>query len=473
MERRQIVKRVIIRILILVAILAVIAGAAEQFLTKSKAPAVKYRTTKITRDDLVSSISATGTVEPQEVIDVGAQVAGQILSFGKDANGKTIDYGSTVEEGMILAQIDDSLYSADLASATAQVESAKAALQRDQADLVQLKARLDQAQRDWDRAQKIGPSEALAQSSYDSYQSAFEIAKANVAVGEAAILVSKASQLQAEAVLQRAKRNLGYCTIKSPVRGVVIDRRVNIGQTVVASLNAPSLFLLAQDLTRMQVWVIVNEVDIGKISPGQLTRFTVDAFPGETFFGQVGKVRWNASMTQNVVTYTVEVITDNSKGKLLPYLTANVQFELVRRPAVLQVVNAALRWSPPMDKISPEFMVKVPNKPAPGNANRPRQAGSPPMGSAEPKSNDGVLWVMDQQQFRPIRVRTGLSDGLMTEVEGEGITEGLEVVIGQETVSTSASDTTNPFAPRIRPTRPSGSGSTGGTGRPGPAGGRP
>jgi HlyD family secretion protein len=465
--------RMMVRILIVLAALAGIAFAAKQYLGKSNGQTVRYRTAAITRGDLVSSISATGTVEPQEVIDVGARVAGQILSFGKDANGKAIDYGSVVEEGMILAQIDDSLYSADLASATAQVEAAKAALQRDQADLLQLKAKLNQAQRDWDRAQKLGPSEALAQSSYDSYKSAFEIATANVAVGEAAILASKASQLQAEAVLQRAKRNLSYCTIKSPVRGVVIDRRVNIGQTVVASLNAPSLFLLAQDLTRMQVWVIVNEVDIGKISPGQLTRFTVDAFPGETFFGQVGKVRWNASMTQNVVTYTVEVITDNSKGRLLPYLTANVQFELVRRPAVLQVVNAALRWSPHSDKVPLEFMDKIPAKPAPGAANRPRPAGSPPVPTAEPKPNEGVLWVMDQQQFRPIRVRTGLTDGLMTEVEGEGLTEGLEVVIGQETVSAAASDTTNPFAPRIRPTRSSGSGSTGGTGGPGPAGGRP
>jgi HlyD family secretion protein len=461
--------RMMVRILLVVAVLAGIAFAAIQYLKKSNGQTVNYRTAPITRGDLVSSISATGTVEPQEVIDVGAQVAGQILSFGKDANGKTIDYGSTVEEGMILAQIDDSLYSADLASSTAQVEAARAALQRDQADLEQLKAKLNQTQRDWDRAQKLGPSEALAQSSYDSYKSAFEIARANVAVGDAAILQSKASQLQAEAGLQRARRNLGYCTIKSPVRGVVIDRRVNIGQTVVASLNAPSLFLLAKDLTKMQVWVIVNEVDIGKISPGQLTRFTVDAFPGETFVGQVGKVRWNASMTQNVVTYTVEVITDNSKGRLLPYLTANVQFEMIRRPAVLQVVNAALRWSPTIDKVDPKYTDMIPNKPAPGAANRPRPVGSPPVPTAEPKSNEGVLWVMDQQQFRPIRVTPGLSDGLMTEVEGDGLTEGLEVVIGQVTVS-AAGDTTNPFAPRIRPTRSSGSGGTGGPGGPG---GRP
>ena len=146
-----------------------------------------------------------------------------------------------------------------------------------------------------------------------------------------------------------------YCTIKSPVKGVIIDRRVNIGQTVVASLNAPSLFLIAKDLKRMQVWVAVNEADIGKIQPGLPVSFTVDAFPGETFRGEVGKVRLNASMTQNVITYTVEVITDNSNGRLLPYLTANVQFELSRLSGVLLAPNAALRWTPPAEQVAPEF----------------------------------------------------------------------------------------------------------------------
>jgi HlyD family secretion protein len=202
----------------------------------------------VKRGDLLVSISATGTVEPEEVIDVGAQVAGQILSFGKDANGKTVDYGSAVEEGTVLARIDDSLYAADAAQAEAQVESSRAGLQRAAADLEQMKAKFQQAERDWRRAQNLGPSEALAQASYDAYQSTYETAKANVAVGEAAILQAKAGMAQADAVLRRAQRNLGYCTIKSPVRGVIIDRRVNIGQTVVASLNAPSLFLIAKDL---------------------------------------------------------------------------------------------------------------------------------------------------------------------------------------------------------------------------------
>ena len=342
-------KRFVKAVIVVLVGAGLIGAAAAWYLRPGRGTPVVYRTAEVTRGDVVQTISATGTVEPEEVVDVGAQVAGQILSFGKDADGKTVDYGSVVEGGTVLAQIDDSLYAAEAAQASAQVAAAEAGVRQAEANLAQMKAKLQQAERDWARAQKLGPSEALAQATYDAYQSAYETARANVAVAEAAILQAKAALAQAEAVQRRAQRNLGYCTITSPVKGVVIDRRVNIGQTVVASLNAPSLFLIAKDLTRMQVWVAVNEADIGKIRPGLPVRFTVDAFSGETFRGEVGKVRLNASMTQNVVTYTVEVVTDNSGGRLLPYLTANVQFELERRPNVLRVPGTALRWTPQPD----------------------------------------------------------------------------------------------------------------------------
>ena len=339
---------------IISAVVVLFVIVAASFLRGSGNKGIVYRTTPVKKGDLLATISATGTVEPEEVVDVGAQVAGQINSFGKDKNGKTIDYGSVVEEGTILAQIDDSLYAADVAMANAQLQQARAGVLRTEADLGQLKSRLNQAKRDWDRAQKLGPSEALAQSSYDAYKSAYEIAQANVAVGEAAIVQSRDAVAQAQATLQRGQRNLSYCTIKSPVKGVIIDRRVNIGQTVVSSLNAPSLFLIAKDLKRMQVWVSVNEADVGNIHPGQPVSFTVDAYPGQIFRGEVGKIRLNATMTQNVVTYTVEVITDNSSGKLLPYLTANAQFELSQHNNVLLVPNAALRWSPLPEQVDVE-----------------------------------------------------------------------------------------------------------------------
>ena len=170
---------------------------------------------------------------------------------------------------------------------------------------------------------KLLPKQAIAETDYDTVMANYKAASANVAVGKATIRQDKAA-------LRTAETNLGYTTIASPVRGVIIDRRVNIGQTVVASLNAPSLFLIAKDLRRMQVWASVNEADIGHIHVGMPVQFTVDAYPGQTFRGSVTQIRMNATMTQNVVTYTVVVTTDNSDGKLLPYLTANVQFEMER-----------------------------------------------------------------------------------------------------------------------------------------------
>jgi HlyD family secretion protein len=459
-------------------LVGLVGGAAAWYFRRDGDQAVTFRTAPVARGDLLVSISATGTLEPEEVIDVGAQVAGQIMSFGKDADGKTVDYGSHVETGTVLAQIDDTLYKAQAAEADAQVQQAQAGLQVANANLEQARAKLYQAQRDWERAQKLGPSEALAQAQYDSYKSAYEIAQANVALSEASILQAQAAVAQAEAANVRAKRNLDYTTIRSPVKGVIIDRRVNTGQTVVASLNAPSLFLLAKDLTRMQVWVAVNEADIGKIHPGQPVSFTVDAFPGEAFRGEVGKVRLNASMTQNVVTYTVEIITDNPSGRLLPYLTANVEFELSRRPNVLMVPNAALRWTPASEQIAPEFR----------NGGTTPGAGATSAAGANPKSEirnpktkgpragsasdsgmtQATLWALEGKYVRPIPVQAGPSDGSLTEVQGAGLTEGQEIVLGVQSKATAQVDSTNPFAPRFPRGGPRGGGARGGGGMGGP-----
>lgn len=435
---------------ILLAAVVLIGATAAWYRTRRNGDGAAYQTAKVTQGDMLITISATGTVEPEEVIDVGAQVAGQILSFGLDVNGQTVDYGSQVAAGTVLARIDDSLYTAEVANAQAQVQAARAGQQRAEADLEQLKARQHQAERDWQRAQKIGPSEALAQASYDAYRAAYETARANVAVGQAAILQARAGLAQAEAVLKRARRNLGYCTITSPVKGVIIDRRVNIGQTVVASLNAPSLFLIAKDLTRMQVWVAVNEADIGKIRPGQPVSFTVDAFPGETFRGTVGKVRLNAAMTQNVVTYTVEIVTGNKEGRLLPYLTANVQFELQHFNSVLQVPNAAMRWRPRADQIAPQFR----NADLQSDQQGSRTAREFRSASGiEPESGGRkrrLVWTPDGAYVRPISVRTRASDGVMTVVVGDGLSEGMAVVTGTKSLDSEPGDARNPFTPQFR-----------------------
>ena len=419
-----------------------------------------YATAKVEKTDIVETIGATGTVEPEEVVDVGAQIAGQVIAFGKDTAGKSVDYGSVVEAGSMLAQLDDEVYRADLAQAEAQHGQAEAQVASAEANLAVLTAKFNQAKADWERAQKLGPSDALAATTYDNYKAAYETALANLDTGRAAIQQAKAQIAIADAAVARAKRNLGYCVIKTPVRGVVIDRRVNIGQTVNGSMNAASLFLIAKDLRRMQVWVAVNEADIGSLKPGMPATFQVDAFPGREFKGEVGKVRLNATMTQNVVTYTIEVVTDNSDGKLLPYLTANVKFEAARRDGVLAVPNAALRFTPKNSE----------------TAAKTAEAGKTQKGQHQKTTEEtrgethkrGTLWVRvrdGEGGLRPVAVRTGLSDGTKTEVEGEGLAEGMEIIVADSpakaTSATAAmpstgtgatadsNGTTSPFAPKM------------------------
>jgi HlyD family secretion protein len=394
-----------------------------------------FREAAVKRGDLYVTITATGTVEPEEVVDVGAQVAGQINEFGKDKNGKTIDYGSIVEDGVVLAKIDDRLYAADVALYKAQLDQDKAGEVRAEADLAQMKAKLIQAEADWNRAQKLGPSEALAPTTYDSYKANYEIAKANVALDEAALLQARATTVAAKAALDKAQKTLDYCTISAPVNGVIIDRRVTIGETVVSSFNTPSLFLIAKDLTKMQVWISVNEADIGSIYPGQPVSFTVDAYPNRTFEGKVGKVRLNAAMTQNVVTYTVEVNADNSDGKLLPYLTANAQFLTGERHNALLIPNAALRWRPDAALIQPQCRLAW--------ASPPPGAPDPP-----PQRHPPTVWVQDGDFVRPVQVTVGLSDGTETEVEGNTLGEGTNVILGLQFAAALTNADENPFAPQ-------------------------
>jgi len=412
-------------IFILLILLATAICGGTWWMSSQKGSDAAFRTAQVKRGDLLASISATGTVEPTVVVIVGAQVNGLIKSFGKDKYGNTVDYASVVEKGTVLANIDDSLYVAARDTAKAQLEQAKANKASADANVLQMRANLLLAKQNWDRAQKLGPSQALAQSAYDQYYAGYEAAKANLAAAEAAVQQAIASIEQNRAALNTAELNLGYCTIKAPVKGVIIDRQVNIGQTVVSSLSAPSLFLLATDLKRITVWISVNEADVGSISPGQPVTFTVDAFPNREFKGVVGKVRLNATMTQNVVTYTVEVNTDNDDGKLLPYLTANARFITGKRENVLLVPNAALRWVPQTDLVAPEIRKK-----RHGTAGEKQDKNIDAI-SAGTAQTHGTLWVQQGHFVRPIHVNTGLTDGAYTEVTGKEITEGMAVVTGE------------------------------------------
>jgi len=395
---------------------------------------VTFRTATVERGELVYSINATGTLQPEEVIDVGAQVAGRIISFGTDPNNpkKPIDYGTQVDEGTILANIDDSLFETRLASATAQHNRALA-------DYDQLRAKRDQAQLEWKRARelhdRIPPS--ISDTEYD-------LAKANAASADATVRIGQAAIDESNSSLKEAKINLGYTVIRSPVKGIIIDRRVNIGQTVVASLNAPSLFLLAKDLTRMQVWASVNEADIGGVKVGQRVRFTVDAHRGTTFWGETAQIRLNANMTQNVVNYIVVVNVDNSSGKLLPYLTANLQFEVDRVKDALLVPNAALRWKPRTELIAPEFREEY------ASANtRQRPEGGGGMGGGEGakrgKRDTSIVWVEASGFLKPVPVKIGISDGSRTQIL-DGLTEGDKVIMGE---TRKDEQSVNPFTPQM------------------------
>jgi len=434
--------RTMIVLLVIVGLGA--GGAADYSKYMATETSVSYRTVPVERGDLLSTISATGTLQAEEVIDIGAQVAGRIEGFGPDPDrpGKTVDFNSVVHKDMLLAVIDPTSYKA-------QVEQAEANLQNAEASLLQLEAKCEQARQAWKRAERLRPSQAITDTDYDTAVANYKVAEANVAAGKAAIRQAKAS-------LQVANTNLGYTTIRSPVEGTVLARRVNVGQTVVASLNAPSIFLIAKDLRRMEVWASVNEADIGRIRLDMPVQFTVDALADETFRGKVTQIRMNAQMTQNVVTYTVIVTTDNSDLRLFPYLTANVLFEVERRDNVFKVPNAALHWRPQASRIAPDVGTSS-SEGAAGEkeSEKAPAAGQPPSTApaAAGRTELHRLWMPAGPFVRPLDVVVGISDGTMTEISGDELREGLRVIVGEggggDDGAAESDATTNPFLPKL------------------------
>jgi HlyD family secretion protein len=475
----------------LVALAAAAAGFTYYAYGFSSGPSSNFKTAEVIRGDLRPFVPATGTLEPVQSIDVGAQVNGPIASFGavpdpKDPTKRTmVDYGSYVHKGDLLAEIDPRVYKA-------QYDQAAANLLNAQANLGQLDAHRVQAEQEWIRAKNLLPTNAIAATDYDLDVANYKAAVANVEVGKATIAQCKAAKDMADI-------NLKYCTIASPVDGLVIARKVDIGQTVVSAMNASSLFLIGCDPKRIQPWASVNEADIGRIYVGQPVTFTVDAYPGEIFHGKVFQIRLNATMTQNVVTYTVVVDTDNSDGRLLYYMTATMEFKLEPHLAVLQVPNAALRWKPRTAQIASEFRKAA----HPGGKDRGKDkgaagsgkdketaagsgkpggkdqgaaagsgrhhgkgkdvaAGPVPPGSAaakpagdqpapppapKPQEERGRLWVKDGAFVKPVDVWIGASDGVNTEVSGRHVQAGMPVVIGELSAAEQDSEESNLLGP--------------------------
>lgn len=410
----------------LLSILAVVLIAAVILwsVRSSESSGYSFKTTPVVTDDLVSSISASGTVEPEELVNVGAQVSGKIMSFGVDNNGNTVDYGSKVSKGMLLAQIDDVLYAAALRESKAQKLQTEAAITSAKASIRQAKAKRNLAQVNWIRAQELHKKSAMAKSEYDAAEADFISSQADCAAAEAALEQANAQLAIAEAALVKSQRNMDYCAITSPVDGIIIDRRVSIGQTVVSNMSASSIFLIAKDFKKMQVWVSVNEADIGNVKPGMPVEFTIDTFPGKVFHGQVKKIRLNATMSQNVVTYIVEVVTDNSDGSLIPYLTANVKFIRSKRENAMCISSAALRFMPDKELVHPDYRDK--------------------------KYDSQVVFVPEGKFLRPVPVKTGLSAGARVELIESELSVGDRVVFGVSEVTEKEredQDAKSPFMP--------------------------
>lgn len=376
-----------------------------------------FRTLPVARGDLFVGVTATGTVEPVQIIDLGAQIIGSVTSFGPDPErpGKTIDFRSKIKTGDLLAKLDDVPYRCE-------VNKAKVSLQMAEAELLRSRAREKQTTQALERSKKLGT--VTTPQDREKIEMDDAVAKAELALQEAKVEHAKAT-------LAHAESNLAYTVIRSPINGIVIDRRVNVGQTVVAGLNAPSLFLLATDLGKMQVWAAVNEADIGVIHIGQTVTFTVDSFRDRTFTGTVSQVRLNASLQQNVVTYGVIVDVDNSDGKLLPYMTAKIQFEVARRQKVVLVPHQALRWKPNLSQVSAEARTAA----SAALAKNRKPVGDDGIEEIDPKVDLGTptVWKLAPDGLaRPVAVKVGLTDGLNTEVLGGEIKEGDVVITGVE-----------------------------------------
>ena len=319
-------KSIVPSLLLGIAVVAILGGGAWWWTArKGEAADSAYRTATIERGDIRVAISATGTLSAISTVTVGSQISGQVTDV-------LVDYNSEVKKGEVLARIDPSTYEAQIEQGNAQIANAQASLKQAQATLAN-------AELDYTRKADLGRQKLVAQSDVDLARAARDQARAQVNAAQASIRQQTAST-------QTTRVNLDRTVIRSPVDGVVLTRTIEPGQTVAASLQAPELFTIAEDLSKMKIELAVDEADIGQVKVGQAVSFTVDAFADRQFRGQVQQVRLAATTTNNVVTYPVVVAVDNSDGTLLPGLTVNAEIEVSRRDDVLKVANAALRFKP-------------------------------------------------------------------------------------------------------------------------------
>jgi HlyD family secretion protein len=378
----------------------ILAGIGRFYKRADGGEAATYRIATIQRGSVKATVSATGTLGAVQTIQVGTQVSGQIAAI-------YVDYNDHVRKGQLLARIDPPLQNQDVEEAQSQLERALATMQ--------------QAQGDYARAKQLFDARFLAASEFGVVQSNFSVQKANVK--------------SAEIALERARQNLRYTQIYAPIDGVIVERNVDVGQTVAASFAAPQLFLIARDLSDMQILASVDESDISAIRTGQPVEFMVQAYPDQTFAGSVQKVRLQSKTQDNVVNYTAVVGVKNTTGKLLPGMTATVQFLTGDAENVLVVPNAALRV-----RASPAMLAQM------------RHTIGTYDGEGE---SSAMLWTLSDHGLTPVRVHTGLSDESHTEVTGKNLAVGTKVVTGVLDAGGATSSDAPPKSPFQSP-RPSG-----------------
>ncbi|HMA01029.1 MAG: efflux RND transporter periplasmic adaptor subunit [Gemmatimonas sp.] len=410
------------RKLITIAIAAMTAVTSGYVLYRrahsDAAPA--YRTAAVQRGDIEATVAATGTLGAVTTVQVGTQVSGQISAIYADFNSK-------VKKGQLIARIDPTLQQQAVADAQAGVERAQATL--------------TQTRLEYDRNKLLHDQKIVTDPEFNTAQLNYQLARANAT--------------SAQIALDKARQNLSYTSIYAPIDGVVVERSVDVGQTVAASLSAPQLFVIAKDLSQMQILATVDESDIGQIKNDQPVSFTVQAYPGQTFTGTVRQVRINSTTVNNVVNYTAVVAVANPDGRLLPGMTATVKFLVGSAKDALSVPNAALRFKPAIAGNaggSASSGATTAARLRARSASAGATSGARGAGGATRDSTMATLWYLDSTRtLEPVRVHAGLSDGARTQVIGNGIKEGMQVVVGANTGTTApATDAKNPLQPQTQ-----------------------
>jgi len=442
-------------------VVAIAVFAAFQFKGNEKP---QYFTSKVDRGDIGEVVEATGTINAVTTVQVGSQVSGTISRLNADFN-------SRVKKGQVVAQIDPSLFEGALLQAKADLANAKANLVASQANLEKAQATAVQTKADYERTSGLTKEGVMSQQQLDLAKANADSADAAVSAAKATITQAIAQAQQKQAAVTVAQTNLDYTTIHAPIDGTVIARNVDVGQTVAASLQAPTLFTIAQDLTKMQVYASTDESDVGMIHTGQIVTFKVDAFPKDSFTGRVSQVRLNATTVQNVVTYNTIIDFDNPEMKLFPGMTAYITIPVADVTNAMRVPNGALRYKPDLAADQVRALYKKyglisgqpmgaqaeanpgsGNSGASGRQQRAHAQGAQGGGAAgaqqhTPRVDVSVIWKLrPDNTLEPVRIRTGITDHTVTEVaqvlNGQ-LNEDDELVTGGMS-ATSSSNTRAP-----------------------------